>query len=242
MDDLVTVIQARMTSNRLPGKVLAHIGDWVALSLMLARLRRSTMIGRIVIAIPDNEDNVSLRNFLRGLVDVDVVTGSEHNVLSRFVSVKKKFPAALYVRLTGDCPFICPEVLDDVVAMALRNNGCASNVDPPTFADGFDVECISGNALDWLDVNSMSVVEREHVTLGLRGPNSPFVFGNVCNLRGDHSAVRLTLDTPNDLDALNRISLFFGREGSVCASAGELEAAYTHLRLIEVNGNLRRVS
>ena len=82
MDDLVTVIQARMTSNRLPGKVLAHIGDWVALSLMLARLRRSTMIGRIVIAIPDNEDNVSLRNFLRGLVDVDVVTGSEHNVLS----------------------------------------------------------------------------------------------------------------------------------------------------------------
>ena len=241
-NDVVAIIQARLTSSRLPWKVLARIGGHEALSLMLARLARSTRINRVVIAIPEGDENRPLFEFLSQRTDCLVVIGSEQDVLARFMRVVELYPADRYLRLTADCPFICPEIIDRIVGISESSGAWYTcNTFPATFPDGFDVECLLPEALVWLDVNAVSARHREHATLKFyEDAPEGFFPVNVVNPRGDLSGIRLTLDTAQDLDAINRLASSFGFDGSVRATASELEDAYMRLGLSEVNGHLRR--
>ncbi len=234
----VTIIQARMTSSRFPGKVLKKIGNRSAIELMLARLRRSLELSRIVFAIPDTSANNNLANFLAHLDGVDLLRGPEDDVLTRFVQVARRFPAPFYVRLTADCPFICPEIVDEVVKTATANNAwCCTNSKPPSFPDGFDVECLSAAALFWLDSNARSGSQREHVTLGLyQSPPPEAAIYNIMNSRGDFSRIRLTLDRVDDLEAMRILAAYLGDQGVVQVDAASLEQIYSDLGLASING------
>jgi spore coat polysaccharide biosynthesis protein SpsF (cytidylyltransferase family) len=238
----VAIIQARLTSSRLPGKVMKNLGKVSALELMLGRLRRAQRLSRIVIAIPDSPDNDDLARYVEGLPDVDLLRGPEDDVLTRFRMVADRFPAKFYVRLTADCPFVCPEIVDEVIAAAIASGAwCYGNANPPTFPDGFDVECISRAALEWLDRHAHSSRHREHVTLRLyEDPPAEAVVKNLSNPRGDFSAVRLTLDTPEDLEALKRLSDHVGDERAFHVGAADIEQAYIKLGLDKINGRLVR--
>jgi spore coat polysaccharide biosynthesis protein SpsF (cytidylyltransferase family) len=222
------VIQARLTSTRLPGKVLAQIGCYKALDLMIRRLRKARFGERIVVAVPDGERNSILCNYVQSELGLRLVVGPEDDVLSRFRRVADQFPSDYFVRLTADCPLICPEILDAVVGMAIAEKCCASNIRPPTFADGFDVECLTSEALYWLDQFALPGPEREHVTLRMRS-TVPFRQLNFFNPSGDHSSIRLTLDTARDLEILNLVARHVGDDQILTVGAAKLERLYRKL-------------
>ena len=206
---VVALIQARLTSSRLPNKVLAKIGPWTVIELMYRRLRRADRLNDIVFVIPDTIENDPLNLYLESVLKVQVFRGSELDVLKRFAGAKRQFPADYYVRLTADCPLICPELVNEVICCAVSDKlAYATNTNPPTFPDGFDVECISQEALQWTDENTSNLHWREHVTYGLReGADRPksFKFGNVTQKDMNGEWIRLTLDTPGDLDVFREM-------------------------------------
>ena len=110
----VAIIQARLTSKRFPGKVIQKIGKSSVLEVMLKRLRKSKKIDQIVVSIPANKKNKKLFEYLKKL-DVKIFRGSENNVLDRFYKTAVKFKASDVIRITGDCPFIDPKIIDNLI-------------------------------------------------------------------------------------------------------------------------------
>ena len=199
---IVAIVQARMGSTRLPGKVLQKICGKSVIDILLQRLKKSRLIDEICVATTENpEDDVLCSEIDR--LGFRVYRGSENDVLGRYYHASKFFGADYVVRITGDCPVIDPEIVDNVISLFL-NEGAdyASNTSPPTFADGLDVEIFKMSALEEAYRSAVSSFEREHVT--------PFIREN-CNLNinfyneTDQSSFRLTLDQYDDFVLLNDI-------------------------------------
>jgi glutamate-1-semialdehyde 2,1-aminomutase len=200
----VAVVQARVTSSRFPGKVLAKIGSNRVIELLVKRLRNSKEIDDIVIAIADEPGNEELVQALHG-ANIQYIKGSKENVLERFLSAGRSFRADVIVRITGDCPFIDPGIVDEVIKFRrIHDLDYASNVDPPTFPDGLDVEVFTLRTLElsWNLANSEH--DLEHVTSAIRS-NSNFRKGNY-RANEDFSRIRLTLDESSDLEVLRAVS------------------------------------
>jgi spore coat polysaccharide biosynthesis protein SpsF (cytidylyltransferase family) len=224
---VVAFIQARLTSSRLPNKVLAKIGSWTALELMLKRLGRATTLDQTVLLIPDTAANDPLRDYIEEELTYPFFRGSEHDVLGRFVEASQVYPADYYVRLTADCPLLCPEIVDKVVTAAIDLKAdYQSNTNPPTFPDGFDVECVSSRALDWCGKFVSDPTWREHVTMGLRqSPDVPrdFKFSNLTREGESLAHIRLTLDTSADLEFIGGIVGELG-DNAPLATSVEIES------------------
>ncbi|MGL5008285.1 MAG: aminotransferase class III-fold pyridoxal phosphate-dependent enzyme [Paracoccaceae bacterium] len=203
----VAIIQARMGSTRLPGKVLKPLAGMASLDLMLARLSRCQTIAEFVVAtsVEPVDDPLVAHLTARG---VTVFRGSEKDVLSRFTGAAEASHADVLVRLTGDCPLIDAEVVDKVVrAFHAADVDYCSNVEPPTYPDGLDTEVFSITALREAHRTATDPMHREHVTLYLR-QTAGVRRMNVAN-HSDFSAVRLTLDEQADYVALQRIVDYF---------------------------------
>jgi glutamate-1-semialdehyde 2,1-aminomutase len=198
----------------LPNKVLAKIGPWTALELMLKRLERATSLDKIVILTPDNPENDRLAEYVKGDLQYPVVRGDEHDVLARYAKAAAAYPSDYYVRLTADCPLICPEIVDQVVNRTIDTGAAyGSNINPPTFPDGFDVECMSADALNWLSKNAYTASSREHVTSALRqnsGSKPNFKIFNLIKLGNSAANIRLTLDHPEDHRVFEFLFSIFG--------------------------------
>lgn len=204
MSGTLAIIQARMSSSRLPGKVLMDIGGMPAILFMVERVRRARLIDRIVVATSEEASDDPLAAALGG-AGVSVFRGPLEDVLARFVGAARQEDADQVVRLTGDCPLIEPTVIDAVVAL-LTDQGLdyASNVDPPTLPDGLDVEAFTREALERASVEATLLSEREHVTPWLRRPESGCRTGNY-RFPLDLSALRWTVDHPDDLERVRAI-------------------------------------
>jgi glutamate-1-semialdehyde 2,1-aminomutase len=199
----VAIVQARVGSVRLPKKVLASIGGQTAIELLLTRLSRSKLIDHIVIAVADEPGNGDLLDVLAA-AGFEHYVGSKDNVLKRFVDASVQFKADVVVRVTGDCPFIDPEVVDRVIELrSARDLDYASNASPPTYPDGLDVEVLTSRALQVAGNLATELFDLEHVTPFLRR-HAQFTKGNVANDE-DLSGIRLTLDEQADLDALRLV-------------------------------------
>jgi spore coat polysaccharide biosynthesis protein SpsF (cytidylyltransferase family) len=138
-------------------------------------------------------------------LDVKVSRGPMNDVLTRFLLAAREHSADVVVRITADCPLIDPAILDAVVcARAEVDAEYASNVKPPTYPEGYDVEAVTLQCLNRLDVEALSDWEREHVTARIRERPDEFRTANVANDR-DLSAIRLTVDVVEDLVRVARI-------------------------------------
>jgi spore coat polysaccharide biosynthesis protein SpsF len=203
----IAVVQARMGSTRLPGKVLMDLGGRPALALQLQRLaplRAAAKVDELVIATSDLPADDPVDDLGQRL-GVPVVRGSERDVLGRFVVARERFPAETVVRLTGDCPLSDPAL---VVAGLERHRATAadytSNTLVRTHPDGLDVEVVQATALAEAAAEAAPGPEREHVT--------PFVYRRPERYRlaafraprplGDE---RWTLDTADDLSMLRAV-------------------------------------
>ncbi len=232
--NVVAIVQARLTSSRFPGKVLKNISSYTVLELIYLRLKRSKLISKIIFAIPDNIENEPLANYLQNNLRVNIVSASEHDVLSRFVKASEEFLAEKYIRITSDCPFICPEIIDEVVDISFKENlDYISNIDPLLFPDGVDCEVFTRKTLKWLDANIEDITLREHVTLGLRKLTAEakrltgLVVSNYIPERENTSWMRITLDTIDDY--LNLLKLSSNIEDLTTVPLEKIEEIYKKL-------------
>ena len=200
------ILQARMTSSRLPGKVLADLHGQPMIVRQIERLRRAKLMDGLVVATSADASDDPLVELLEGLPDpVPVVRGSLDDVLSRFVAVMDQYQPDVVVRLTADCPLASPAVVDKVISAFVESGAdYVSNTMTPTFPDGLDVEVVRASVVREVASVAVDPPEREHVTLGVYRRHEQYRVENVAG-SVDLSALRWTVDTPEDLAFVRRV-------------------------------------
>jgi len=194
----VAVIQARCGSTRFPRKVLAPLQGRPMLAHIIERVSRATLVDRVVVATTDGsiDDEVAALARASG---AGVTRGPEDDVLTRYVMAAREHDAGVIVRITADCPLTDPAVVDSVIGARSRDDAdYASNVEPPTFPEGYDCEVFTHECLQRLDTEASADYLREHVTALTRERPDMFRIVRVASDR-DLSWIRLTVDVPADL-------------------------------------------
>lgn len=207
MEKTVAIIQARMGSTRLPGKVLKNLCGKPVLEHVIDRVRQSKKIDDIVVATTDlPQDDIIME--LSQKCGVKYFRGDEDDVLSRYYYAAKENRAAHIVRITSDCPLYDPNVGDDVIAFFREHDyDIVSNAGAldtrRTFPPGFDTEVFSWDCLKDAFDNARNRYQREHVTPYMYESSS----NHWCNYHLDHdcSGYRLTLDTPEDFTLIQAL-------------------------------------
>lgn len=196
------IIQARMGSERLPGKVLMQLGDKQVLEHLIERVSRAAGIGRVLIATTDLEPDNAIAAFAT-TVNLGLYRGDSSDVLLRYVEAAAVDSSPAVLRITGDCPLIDPAVIDAVIG-AWWNDGqpydYAGNTLERTFPDGMDAEVMTLETLERLDKQSNGI-DREHVTSSLVRDPEPFRCINIEYSRF-LADIRMTIDTDDDLAKL----------------------------------------
>lgn len=207
---IVAIVQARMGSSRLPGKVMKMIAGAPAIGYVLGRVGRAKLVDEVWLACADVAADDPLAAFAER-EGFPVFRGSENDVLARFAAVARRTEARAIVRITGDCPMIDPAVID--LAVERWEAGGAdfvSNTLQRSFPDGLDVEVFSRAALEHAHSESAHPFLREHVTpyihgrLGDRFPSGQFTIAQVVH-PANFSHLRWTLDGPDDLEFFRRL-------------------------------------
>jgi spore coat polysaccharide biosynthesis protein SpsF len=200
----VAIVQARMGSTRLPGKVLRPIAGQPMLGQQLRRLQACSSIDEVVVATSDQPEDDAIAQFTSS-AGHRVHRGSADDVLKRMVDAAVGARADVVVRVTGDCPLIDPEVtarvVDDLVGHA---DTCdyASNVLRRTFPRGLDAEAMFIDTLQRLDRIATSGLEREHVTIAIRSGHPDLFLSRSVEDEFDNSDLRWTVDEPDDVRLL----------------------------------------
>lgn len=226
-----------MGSSRLPGKVLATIGEHPMIRYVLLRARQS-MVDATVLATSTHEEDDVLANVVESL-GFQVVRGSLEDVLDRFHKAAVVTSADVVVRLTGDCPLVDPEQIDRCIAMFQTGKyDYVSNAYPTsTFPDGLDTEVMSAKMLElaWREADKPS--EREHVTSFIWSRPDRFRLGSVYSLQ-DFSHLRWTVDESRDLVFIRE--LFSKLDPDKARMADVLELLKRNPYLLEINTEIER--
>ncbi len=203
---VVCTIEARMTSSRLPGKVLAPIMGRPMLDLMIERLHRSRTVDEIVVATTVNSADQPIADLADDL-GVSCFRGSEEDVLDRVLEAARQAGADVIVETTGDCPLIDPKIVDRVVETLLRNSvDYCSNAVRRTYPRGMDVEVFWFHHLEEIAQLTNDPVDREHVsTFFHRFPDRYRLLNVTSSLPSHTLSLRLTVDTQEDLDMVSSI-------------------------------------
>ena len=204
---IIAIIQARIGSTRLPGKVLMKINGTPQLEMMLSRVSKSELLDEFIVATSNEFIDDKIEVFCKDY-NYNLYRGSENDVLSRYYECAKKFNADIVVRLTADCPLIDPIIIDRVVKFYIEKNvDYASNTVPPetnTFPDGSDVEVFSFEALKRAHCEAVSLKDREHVTFYFWKKNNGFKTTQL-KQKKDWSNYRITVDYIEDLKVIEKI-------------------------------------
>jgi spore coat polysaccharide biosynthesis protein SpsF len=201
-----------MGSSRLPGKAMMEIHGKPMIGHVVDRALRISGVDQVVVATTNHSRERPLVRFLSERTGVPVFRGSEADVLTRYAAAAKEAEADIVVRLTADCPLLCPEVSARVVAAIVGGPDgydYVSNTLTRTYPRGLDTEAMSARALELARREAVQAADREHVTPFLWRQPARFRLGNVRD-DTDRSRWRLTVDTPEDLELVSRVysSLF----------------------------------
>jgi spore coat polysaccharide biosynthesis protein SpsF len=205
---IVAVVQARMGSTRLPGKVLMDLGGSTVLARVVARLRRSKLINQVVVATTTSSADDMIVRRCESL-GVPCFRGSEDDVLGRYYDAAQKYGAQAVVRITADCPIIDPEIVDRTIEFFQEKNvDYAANDVPRTFPRGLDTEVFTMSSLRLAWEQAREPHQREHVTPYFYEHPEIFRIASLVG-EGDRKGYRWTLDTEGDLKLLRAIYLNF---------------------------------
>jgi spore coat polysaccharide biosynthesis protein SpsF len=203
--NIAAIVQARMKSSRLPGKVLMEVLDKPLLYYLLQRLKDAKTLKRIIVATTLKEEDQPIVKLAEEW-EFEVFRGEEHDVMARFLNTCRTKGIDVCVRITADCPLIDPEIVDKIVTYFLQsqeNLDYASNVIKRTYPRGMDVEIFSFMALERAYI-SATHAEKEHVTLHMIRHPEKFRLGNI-ESEVDLSTLRLTVDTKEDFRLIAKI-------------------------------------
>ena len=206
---ILTVIQARMSSSRLPGKVLLPILGKPLLIRMVERVETAKLIGQLIVATSTNPDDDQIENICNAY-NLTCFRGHLTDLLDRHYQAGRNFGADTVVKIPSDCPLIDPLIIDKVLEFYIKNNtkyDFVSNLHPATYPDGNDVEVMSMSALEhaWKEANKP--LEREHTTPFFWENPHKFKIGNVTWETGlDYSTTqRWTIDFEEDYRFIKRV-------------------------------------
>ncbi len=233
----VAIIQARMGSSRLPGKVLKPLAGRPALYHVVDRLRKSRVLKRVVVATTTQPDDDVIVRFC-GAHHFDCFRGSEHDVLDRYYQAARHFAADPVVRITSDCPVIDPYIVDEVVTELLRMDYdvCALGGE---FPDGLDCECFSFSALEDAWKSATLPSEREHVGVYPAKHTEKLRVGTWFKFKG-LAHHRWTLDEEADLQFLQEIYEELYQPGRLFTTADILALLERKPELMKINSGIVR--
>jgi spore coat polysaccharide biosynthesis protein SpsF len=240
---IVAIIQARMGSKRLPGKVLARIGNSSLLTILIHRLKQSGYLDSIVVATTTKKNDDAIVE-LAHRENVRWHRGSDQDVLGRYCETAKRFNADVIVRVTADNPLTDPELMDRLIESHLRER--ADYTCCPDAPLGTAVEIIDYPALNNTNSAEVTRFEREHVTAYIRLHPDSFDI-NVVESEIRDSRIRLTVDTAADLTLMNELEERIGPLESVnvnylvqfVENNPKICKLNTHIALREIDGETR---
>ncbi|MFC2048074.1 cytidylyltransferase domain-containing protein [Chloroflexota bacterium] len=236
---IVAVIQVRMKSTRLPGKVLKNILGKPMLWHLVTRVQKAKYIDDVVIATTVNEGDNSLEEFT---IDnnLGVYRGSENDLVDRFFNAGKKYQADITVRVWGDCPLIDPDIIDKVLLKFIGENyDYANNFHPPTYPSGMNFEVYSLKSLERIWKETSDIFYREYPF--------EFIYANHNSFKTlyDHnevnlSNINLTVDYIEDFEIIAEIFRSLYQENEIFHMKDILEFIEKHPKLSEMNKDLER--
>jgi len=216
----VAIIQARMGSNRFPGKVLKLILGRPMLWYIVERVRAVPSIAEVVVAVPDDPANEILRRFCAEN-QIALFAGSETDVLDRYYRAAQQFKADPVIRITADCPLADPQLIDELIQryasgsydhIGVAAGAGAQLLDNGRFPDGLDAECFAFSALDRAWREATDPRDREHVTRYMWNNKEIFHCG-VLTADVVYPKLRLTVDHPEDFELVTKIYESLYNEG-----------------------------
>jgi spore coat polysaccharide biosynthesis protein SpsF len=235
---IVAIIQARMGSTRLPGKVMEDLAGQPMLVRVVDRTRRAKTLDCVVVATTRRpEDDIIVKTCLGK--NYHFFRGSVEDVLDRYYRAASVAGANIVVRITSDCPLIEPDIIDRIVAEFLQHPGVdyASNILERTFPRGLDVEVFSFGALRRAWAEDKYPVWREHVTTYIQRRPGKFSVYNVAG-DADYSSMRWTVDTSQDLEFIRRIYNYFQNDTFHWTEV--LGLLNSHPDWLEINQNVQQ--
>lgn len=234
--NIVAIIQARMGSSRLPGKVLMDINGKTMLERVYERVQLSRHVNKIVVAAPDHLRDEPIWQLCKKKGWASTFR-DENDVLGRYWAAATHYRADKVVRITADCPLVDPEIIDRVIATSTANATLdyVCNFYPVrTYPRGLDIEVISMKTLEHVYRNATSERHREHVSLMIYENAKQFQISSVSEGRKqNYSHLRWTVDTYQDLQLANEIYSHF--ENRPFGWRDIVEAYETNPHWIEIN-------
>ncbi|MCK5013475.1 MAG: glycosyltransferase family protein [Candidatus Omnitrophica bacterium] len=235
---ILAIVQARMSSTRLPGKVMKKILGKPMIGHLLARLSLSKGIDKIILATSHLSENNELADYVQNC-GFDVYRGSESDVLDRFCQVAKQYDPDGIVRITGDCPLVDPKVCDQVIGAFLKEKFDYVKVGL-TFAEGLDCEVFTLNTLKKVWAQAKLSSEREHVMLYVFNHQDEFKTSVLENTTND-GRYRFSVDEQSDFQVVTAVFEYFHKK-SIFNFSGDDVKAYLdeHENVYELNMNIVR--
>lgn len=233
--NIIAIIQARMDSKRLPGKVFISINKKPILWHVVNRVAASKLIDEIVIATSTKKiDNIITK--FASKYHLKVFRGSENDCLDRFYMAAKKFNANIVVRVTSDCPLICPEIIDRVISEFLKGGyDYITNTLIYTYPEGCDVEVFSFKAIEKAWKECKDPVNREHVTPYIRN-SEKFKVKNIKNKNPiDYQRYKWSVDRIDDLKFVKKVYRYLYKEGKIFSYKKIMELLEKHPEIEMIN-------
>jgi spore coat polysaccharide biosynthesis protein SpsF len=238
---IVATIEARMTSTRLPGKVMLQVLGKPMLHYLVERLKKVPSIDEIILATTVNSDDDILVEFAKE-EDIKYFRGSEEDVMLRVVEAASSENADLVVEITGDCPIIDPQIVEQTILMYKANNvDYVSNGHIRSFPDGMDTQVFSLAVLKKSLSMTEDPLDHEHVTLHIR--NNPQLFTKINFVAPpelDWPELGLTLDEQHDYNLLKIIIEHFSQENILFSCLDVVQFLKSRPNLVAINNNVLR--
>jgi spore coat polysaccharide biosynthesis protein SpsF len=236
---ITAIIQARMSSTRLPGKIMTVFSGNTLLGHIIERISHAKCISRIIVATTENPADDEPVDWLK-TKGIEYFRGSESDVLSRYFEAAKKVGASHIARITSDDPFKDPQIIDEVAKLYFEESlDFAYNNKPPTFAEGLDTEIFSFEALNRAELNSKDPFEREHVTQHFYRNAEKFKQKNLKS-DFDFSHLRWTIDTEQDLLMTKSVYENLYSPGKIFLAKDILKLIEKNPQIATINQNVKR--
>ena len=239
--NIVAMIEARMTSSRLPGKILRPILGRSTLELLIERLSRSKYIDTIVVATTVNITDDVVEELTKKL-GVGCYRGSEEDVLDRVLKAARAYAADVIVEITGDCPLIDPAVIDQLIEIYLGGQyDYVSNTLRQTYPNGLDTQVFSRKTLEEVVNLTQDPVDHEHVSLYIYEHPDRFTLFNLdSNLPEKYWGLRLTVDTIEDFEVISSIYEELYPENPSFSLGDVIGLIKRRPELMEINRDIRQ--
>lgn len=234
----LAIIQARMGSSRLKGKVLLDLVGKPVLQHIVDRVRQCRKVDHIVVATSHNESDIPIVEYCEKN-NIDVFTGDEDDVLSRFANCAAWYNSKNVIRITGDCPMLDYTLVDRLITKHEKeNNVLTSNCITETFPDGLDCEVVRTSTLLLADRNAFMKSDREHVTTYIK--KDVINVSEMISTFGNYNSFRWTLDQKEDYKFIKKVYKKLYHKNPYFGMQDVLFLLSEYPELMRINNHIKR--